>query len=130
MANEKGLILIIEDDAPIREQLVEVFSGEGFPVKLAENGQVALDLLTVLHPLPSLIVLDLMMPALNGQGFLLELQKKPQSPAWVEIPIVILSAAKHEVYGQVVRYLRKPPQLDTLIELAEKYALVPRDAEL
>ena len=122
MTNKKGLIFIVEDDTQIRDQLVEVFSGEGFPVKSAENGKVALDLLKVLDPLPSLIFLDLMMPVLDGQGFLIELQKKSGRPKWAQIPIVILSAARHEVNGEIVRYLRKPPQLDTLIELAEEHA--------
>jgi CheY-like chemotaxis protein len=118
----KKLILIVEDDARIRESLGEVFEGEGYPIKTAQNGKEALSVLRILEDLPGLICLDLMMPEMDGQAFLVEIQKKTENVRFKNIPVAIISAARQEVFGNIVAYLRKPPQIDQLIQLAEKYA--------
>lgn len=122
MTTRKRPILVVEDDLQIRELLSDLFSGEGFPVQTAQNGQDALVLLERLETLPAVIFLDLMMPVLDGQGFLIALQKQNVNPEWAKIPVVVLSAARPDLYGRVVCFVRKPPQIETLIELAEKYA--------
>lgn len=115
-------ILIVEDDKSIRKHLAEVFELEGFEVLRAENGQVALDLLNSLDQLPGIIFLDLMMPVMDGHAFLLKIQQSKSDLRFRDIPVVIISAARNEVYGTVVEYLRKPPNIDRLLELAFQYA--------
>jgi CheY-like chemotaxis protein len=124
MSKKKGLILVVEDEPTIRSQLASVFAGEGFPVEVAENGQVALELLRSMENLPSLIFLDLMMPVMDGISFIFALQTKNENVLFSKIPIVIVSAARKEAYGDVVAFLSKPPEIDDLIELAEKHAIL------
>lgn len=121
----KQLILIIEDEVKIRSRLAEAFLGDDYPVETAENGQKALELLRNLKNLPALIFLDLMMPVMDGQTFLIEIQKKPENKRFKDIPVAIVSAARIEIYGSIVAFLRKPPELDQLLVLAEKYADTP-----
>jgi CheY-like chemotaxis protein len=118
----KKRILIVEDDKTIRSQLAEIFELEGFPVSTAENGVEALSVLHGLDELPGMIFLDLNMPIMDGQTFLSEIQMNPENARFNSIPVVIVSAARYEIYGTVVDYIRKPPQLMQLIDLAEKYA--------
>ena len=118
----KKSILVVEDDEIIRANLTEVFEGDGFVVLAAENGQVAINILREAKELPGVIFLDINMPVMDGQEFLIEIQKKPENEKFHQIPVVIVSAARHEIFGDVVAYVRKPPQLDQLIDLAEKYS--------
>src|SRR5690606_28206772 len=81
-------ILVVEDDADIREVLREVLEVEGFTVRTADNGKVGLEALEEIGR-PCLILLDLMMPVMNGLEFLAALRARsaPRSP-----PVVIVSA--------------------------------------
>jgi CheY-like chemotaxis protein len=89
-------ILIIDDDASIRELLVEVLEEEGYPVQSASNGEEALSILRTLPKLPKLILLDLMMPVMDGWAFR---QEQLQDPLLIGIPVVVLSAA-YELHRQ------------------------------
>jgi len=122
MANAKGLLLFIEDEPAICEYMEAIFKSEGFKVASAENGKVALEMLRTMDTLPSLIFLDLMMPMMDGKRFLSEMQKNPDNTRFKDIPVVVVTAANNNVDGQFVELVSKPPDLDRLIELAEKYA--------
>ena len=65
-STEKSVILIVDDDAESREVLSELLAREGYTVVCAENGRDALDYLS--RSIPSLIILDLMMPVMSGRG--------------------------------------------------------------
>jgi CheY-like chemotaxis protein len=82
-----GQILIVEDDATMREMLHRVLEKEHWMVTEARNGRVALQRVTE-HP-PDLILLDLMMAEMDGFEFLTELRK---TPAWRTIPVVVVTA--------------------------------------
>src|SRR5690606_10740757 len=87
-------ILIVEDDPEIREALVELLESEGYWVDCKINGQDALDYLQEeASPrgkgLPSIILLDLMMPVMDGWRFRAEQQK---DPVLNQVPIVVMSA--------------------------------------
>jgi signal transduction histidine kinase/CheY-like chemotaxis protein len=82
-----GLALIAEDDPVMRELFKRVLEKEEWAVVEANNGREALDLLAQRRP--SLILLDLMMPEMDGMEFLDELQHHPE---WSEIPVVIITA--------------------------------------
>src|SRR5262245_58040872 len=81
-------VLIIEDDEDIRESLQEVLEAEGFVVVPAGNGREGLDALSQSEP--CVIVLDLMMPVMNGWEFLEA--RRTQSLA-TEVPVIVVSAA-------------------------------------
>ena len=80
-------ILIIEDDKDIRDILAMVLSVEGYEVKTAIDGVAGLDQLRM-GGRPSLILLDMMMPRLDGEGFLKAMRSNPNT---ADIPVIILT---------------------------------------
>jgi CheY-like chemotaxis protein len=100
--------LVVEDDAATREMLWRVLEGEGWTVAEAENGRVALE--RVAEEQPALILLDLMMPEMDGFEFVHELRKHG---AWRSIPIVVVTAKdlttedRLRLNGYVEKILRK-----------------------
>lgn len=108
MTNDAG-ILLVEDDTDLREALAEFLADEGFgPVDTAANGAEAL---RKLHdgPPPGVILLDLMMPVMDGWAFRrAQLADSQLAP----IPVVVLSAA--DSLPDVSASLRKPVDLDAL----------------
>ncbi len=116
------LILIVDDDLDLRQNLQLFFESEGYSVILAANGQVALDILEDNATLKiSLILLDIMMPVMDGPAFLLEMKKKyPEIYAY--IPIFIISAgAAPQLETETTGFLKKPFDLDALSKVANKY---------
>ena len=89
MGHAERAVLVVDDDADIREALSEILEDRGFQVMSAANGQEALTLLRGLHDAPSVILLDLMMPIMDGYGFLEE-HRKDSSLA--VIPVAIITA--------------------------------------
>lgn len=122
MSQEKGLILIVEDESGISMYMEEIFKYDGFQVATAENGKAALDLLRTMEILPALIFLDLMMPVMDGQRFINAIQKHPENSRFKEIPVVVVTATADHVTGDIVEVIRKPPDIDHLTKLAEKFA--------
>src|SRR5688572_8496646 len=82
-------ILIVDDDASIREALASLLEDEGYTAAGVANGLQALTLLRQSEELPCLILLDLMMPVMNGWEFLNEQQ---QELRLAEIAVVVFSA--------------------------------------
>ncbi len=80
-------VLVVEDEPSIRQMVRRVLEKEGWMVREAANGQEGLD--AVAQSAPSIILLDLMMPVLNGFDFLRELRKNVE---WRKIPVVVLTA--------------------------------------
>ena len=114
-------ILIVDDDEDVRDAVADVLVDEGYGVTGVSSGREALQHLQD-HMLPSLILLDMMMPEMDGWLLRQELKK---SPDLASIPVVILSG-----HGDVrdaalalgaVDYLRKPLRMDSLLEIAERY---------
>jgi CheY-like chemotaxis protein len=81
-------VLIVDDDAGMRRMVSLVLAGEGYEVRTAENGLVALDLLASWQP--AIILLDLMMPVMDGWTFLAAQQA---DPVLARIPVIVLSAS-------------------------------------
>jgi CheY-like chemotaxis protein len=86
-ADSEPWVLVVDDQPENREMLRRTLEKEGWQVGEAENGRVALD--RVAERRPSLILLDLMMPVMDGFEFVMELRK---TEAWREIPIVVVTA--------------------------------------
>src|SRR5437879_4762765 len=84
----RGRIVLVEDQDDFRELLAELLVIEGYAVEVAANGREAY-LRLKRAPLPDLILLDLMMPVMNGWGFL---NARQSDPALAAIPVILLSA--------------------------------------
>ena len=114
-------ILVVDDDPDVRDAIANVLGDEGYGVTSVGNGREALEHLQH-RTRPSLILLDMMMPEMDGWSFRQELKKLPELSS---IPIVILSAHGNvrdaALALGVADYLRKPVQLDSLLEIAERY---------
>jgi CheY-like chemotaxis protein len=112
-------VLIVDDDEAIRTALkisVEMF---GYKAFCAANGQEALDLLGTM-PRPKVILLDLMMPVMDGRSFAEALGQRPQ---WADVPIVVLTAfvGKADVVPNARRVLNKPFELSALLDSLQRF---------
>ena len=111
-------ILLVEDDRDVREAIAEVLEEEGFQVSRARTGVDALEQLGKSHRLPAAIVLDLMMPLMDGWEFW-SLQQSHYE--WASIPVVVISAdtnAKDKASAlRPVACLRKPLDIDELLAI-------------
>jgi DNA-binding response OmpR family regulator len=114
-------ILLVEDDRDIRESIAEVLQEEGYRVSLARTGVDALEQLGKGRLLPAAIVLDLMMPVMDGWEFW-SLQQSHEE--WASIPVVVISAdtnAKDKASPlRPIACLRKP------LDIAELLAILGR----
>ncbi len=109
-ADGKATILVVDDDTPIRSLLRQELTDTGYRVREAANGKAALDMVRLEKP--DLIILDVMMPEINGFDVAAVLKN---DPATMDIPIIILSIVQDKERGfriGVDRYLTKP--IDTV----------------
>ncbi len=113
-------ILVIDDDPGIRDALQDVLELENYKVYTADNGQHALAILEKIER-PNLILLDLMMPVMTGWQFL---QSVKADQRHASIPVVVFSAASEKKgdLSQATAVVRKPVEVDGLIEIVEKHA--------
>jgi signal transduction histidine kinase len=121
-------LLVVEDDADIREALDGLLSTEGFRVTGCCNGREALDWLHASSK-PDLIVLDLMMPVMDGWQFRVA---QKHDPALASIPVVALSAdvtAKAAAIDADA-YLKKPVDYETLIDTIDRLLVASEHREL
>ena len=119
-------VLIIDDDAEIRESLRDVLEAESYDVMTAENGRDGLERLSQVKP--SLVLLDLMMPIMSGGELLAVLRERDELTA---LPIVVLSAwpvEAEQVKAWTQGYLKKPVSLDALLSVVEKFCGPPAPA--
>lgn len=109
-------VLVVDDQEAIRDTLQTALDDEGFTVETAANGQEALDILRRWKP--CVILLDLMMPVMDGWAFCAE-QKRVGNT----VPVVLLSAAgaleEHQKTLQVVGVIAKPFDIDRVITTIE-----------
>ena len=115
-------MLVVDDDPAIREALADLLGDEGYRVVTAMNGVEALDKLREpSQARPCVILLDLMMPLMNGHQFFAEQQ---QDKALASIPIVVISAdggvrQKAAAFGG--EYLAKPVRIETVLEVVQRH---------
>lgn len=116
-------ILVIEDTADVRELLRQLFEMAGYEVLQAANGAEALNLLeNGTAGTPGLILLDLMMPTMNGWEF----RRRQKRDARISgIPVVLISAGGNvddqAFHLDAVDCLQKPFNSEDLLRLAERY---------
>jgi len=114
-SNDNNRVLVVDDDALIRDTLATALADEGYSVRVAADGRAALDTLDEWRP--DLIVLDLMMPVMDGHAFRAA-QRDLDDAA--DIPVIVLSAA-HNVQQRAssmgaAAIFPKPFDLGTLLE--------------
>jgi CheY-like chemotaxis protein len=116
----RGPILVVDDDIDIREIVSEVLTDVGYSVATARNGFEALELLKKLRP--SLILLDLNMPLMDGIEFR---HRQKEDPVLLRIPTVVMSAMD-QMQGRIAELgveaaLTKPMELRSLLEVVERF---------
>jgi CheY-like chemotaxis protein len=119
-AKDRRRVLVIDDDGDLRELLSAVLKSEGYEVFTAENGAAALSVLRTM--VPDVIVLDLMMPVMNGWQF-----REAQSaiPQYARIPTICLSGyhqARHQAAALgMSACVQKPFEVDDLVEIVNGF---------
>jgi CheY-like chemotaxis protein len=124
-AKNGDVVMVVEDDFAIRETLRELLEEQGYVVVWAANGREALTRLQGGRP-PRVILLDLMMPVMDGWEFRTAQQRDPKL---ARIPVVVISA-DHALAEKVAQmavdgYLAKPFELDALLAAVDRYRAAP-----
>lgn len=122
MRPRQGSLLVVEDDEDLRDVIVDALHARGFAVLSAADGAAALKILEIFKP--DLIVLDLMMPVMDGHAFLAERAKRPEIAA---IPVVVASAAppSPELAASTWNeFVAKPFHIDVLVEAIERFCTI------
>ena len=109
-------ILIVEDDRDILDVLKDLLESEGYRVSTSENGKEAISFLNSATPLPDLILVDLMMPIMNGFQFR---EAQQNDERLKSIPVILMSAdghveSKKEKIGMQL-FMKKPLDLEQVL---------------
>ena len=119
-------ILVIDDDEDLRESLIAYLEDHGYATTGAVNGKHALDILSDPSEQPSLIVLDLMMPIMDGRMFR---EAQLTSPKLGAIPVILISAYDNaaEIAQElnIDAHLSKPIDPDNFLRLIEDLTVPP-----
>jgi CheY-like chemotaxis protein len=118
-------ILVVEDDAGIRDSVEECLATEGHDIASVANGAEALEWLAR-EPAPDLVVLDLVMPVMNGAELIARLRADPRLAA---VPVVLMTAAMSgsaRALPQADTVLAKPFDLDALLAAVERHGRTAR----
>jgi CheY-like chemotaxis protein len=124
MTCQSPQVLIVEDDRDTREMLERFLQLEGFDVRSAPNGHVALQSLQAAGK-PCVILLDLMMPVMNGWQFR---QAQVQDPDFATIPVIVVTAAGPR--GEIPEieadgWLAKPVDFEQLLSAVQTFCSPP-----
>lgn len=118
-------ILTVDDDESIRQTVSQMLEMEGFEAVWAKNGQVALDYLARIpdSELPDLVLLDYMMPVMNGKEFYLA---KVKNPRLSKIPVVMMTANGNLVnvmdnVESAGGYMSKPMDYETVVKMVKHF---------
>ena len=116
-------VLIVEDDADLREMMAQLLSLEGYRSETAANGLEALRFLERGDP-PDVILLDLMMPVMDGWEFR---RRQVEDPRLSGVPVVVLSAVDQSRTSELggASFLKKPLDFDRLLELVRRFCARP-----
>ena len=109
----RSLVLVVDDDPDILDAICDILEGEGYRVARARHGMEALE--KVAQERPALILLDLMMPVLDGLGFAQALRERPSDE---HVAIVVISADGNPQKAAAVGargFLAKPFDIDALL---------------
>lgn len=111
-------VLLVEDNDDIREMVADAVRAEGYEVREAENGQIAIEILGELKDEPCLVLLDWMMPVMDGRMFLEALSEAHRLAC---LPVVVVSAAVSDHAAGARRVVKKPVSVDLLLRIVREY---------
>jgi CheY-like chemotaxis protein len=122
----KNLILLVEDDQSIRKDLCSLLELEGYEVYAAEHGQAAVTILESTTKIPALIILDIMMPIMDGWKFR-EAQLLMHDAS--AIPVVVMTADGHAAEKATKMnaqgFIQKPIQsIESFLETVNRFSSV------
>ncbi len=119
----RSSVLVVDDEVLILSTTRKVLESAGFDVTTAQSGQAAVD--SALREAPDVILLDIMMPAMDGWETLRRLRAEPRTAS---IPVIVFTAREHVRGGRLARdlgavdYVPKPFQLDDLVARVRAHA--------
>lgn len=116
----KRRILVVDDEPAVCEALCDILESEGYSVTTSPNGEDALSVLRSSKPPPDLIILDMLMPGINGFRFR-RLQKK--DPAIASIPVVAATAIGRVAGIDADVILHKPLDVDVLLRVVDHFCI-------
>jgi CheY-like chemotaxis protein len=118
--------MVVEDNEDLRDTLIEILESNGYESLGARDGRDALEQLAGLGSQPCIIVLDLMMPIMDGWSFRKEQLKRPE---YASIPVVVISAYDrfpHDMQElQASAYLQKPIKITDLMAIVRRHCSGP-----
>ena len=114
----KGTIMVVDDDRGAMEALSDILEYEGYHVQRAQNGLQALEHLRETRPCPNLIVLDLLMPVMDGWEFRM---RQKEDPELAKVPVLVVTAIAATAGLDAVGVLRKPVDVDALLRTVARY---------
>ena len=119
-------VLLVEDDADVRDSLQDILEDEGFDVIPAANGKQAIDFLTLNEPAGAdLVILDLLMPMVSGWEVL---ERMTGDAKLSDIPVLVLSAAAAPKPERAQGFVRKPFSLESFVSKVHGVVDGPRRA--
>lgn len=119
-------VLLVEDDADVRDSLQDILEDEGFDVIPAANGKQAIDFLTLNEPAGAdLVILDLLMPMVSGWEVL---ERMTGDAKLNDIPVLVLSAAAAPKPERAQGFVRKPFSLEAFVTKVHGVVGGPRRA--
>jgi CheY-like chemotaxis protein len=108
-------VLVVDDDPDVRDTIADVLGTEGYRVLEASEGKEALRVLELARP--NLIILDMLMPVMNGRAFL---EEQRRIPAVADIPVLVITAygVAHEDAARLktAGFLKKPMEIRELLQ--------------
>ena len=116
-STRRHTVLIVEDEEDLREMMREALVLKGYGVVTAEEGQEALRKLGSIDQL-CLVLLDLLMPGMNGWDFFAKLRERPEL---AHVPVIVHSSASDRAPVGVTRVLQKPIAFERLISIVSEY---------
>ena len=117
----RGVVLVVDDDRDVSSTLADILEEAGYQAIVAHDGVQALELLRR-GPRPSLVLLDLRMPRMDGYQFQAE---KRRDPALVGIPVVVFTADRTRVPRaddlDAAAYVEKPARLEDILAIVQRF---------
>ena len=110
-------VLVVEDEADLREMMRDALELNGYAVITAEEGHDALTQLSRIDH-PCLILIDLLMPGMNGWDLCQEIRRRPEL---AQVPVVVYSSVSTRAPGGATRVLQKPLSFGELLSTVREY---------
>jgi CheY-like chemotaxis protein len=110
-------VLLVEDEEDLREMIREALELNGYAVVTAREGADALEKIASIENL-CLVLLDLLMPGMNGWDFFESMRRRPELAS---VPVIVHSSAAYNAPQGVARVLQKPLGLDRLLSTVQEY---------